>query len=90
MAANPLRGWHTDAVSERDIYERLGKLEQLVRHLYDQTGIPIPDLATLARTQVTPEVQQLLAAGNKIGAIKAYRAATNADLATATKFIESL
>jgi ribosomal protein L7/L12 len=39
---------------------------------------------------VSANVQQLLAAGNKIGAIKAYRDENNLDLPTATRFIESL
>jgi hypothetical protein len=34
--------------------------------------------------------RQLLAAGNKIGAIKAYRDEANVDLATATRTIEPL
>ena len=74
--------------SSRDVYERLGVLEQLVRHLYEKTGIPIPDLQTLA--QVSDRVRQLLAAGNKIAAIKAYREESGVDIATATKMIESL
>jgi len=74
--------------SSRDVYERLGVLEQLVRHLYEKTGIPIPDLQTLA--QVSDNVRQLLASGNKIAAIKAYKEENGVDLATATKMIESL
>lgn len=74
--------------TDRQIYERLGVLEQLVRHLYKKTGIPIPDLQTLA--QVSDNVRQLLASGSKIAAIKAYRDETNVDLATATRIIESL
>ncbi|HYP94179.1 MAG TPA: hypothetical protein VER34_13865 [Mycobacterium sp.] len=35
-------------------------------------------------------VQQLLAAGDRIGAVKAYRGEANVDLATASRFIESL
>ena len=75
-------------MTDREIYERLGVLEQLVRHLYEKTGVPIPDLQTLA--QVSPNVRQLLASGNKIAAIKAYRDENNVDLATATRMIESL
>ncbi len=78
------------ASNDRDIYERLGVLEQLVRHLYERTGVPIPDLAALARTEISDNVRQLLASGNKIGAIKAYRDETNVDLPTATRLIESL
>ena len=50
----------------------------------------MPDPQTLARTQVSDRVRQLLAAGNKMGAIKAYRDETNVDLATASRTIESL
>lgn len=77
-------------MTSNDIYERLGVLEQLVRHLYEKTGVPLPDIQTLARTQVSANVQQLLASGNKIGAIKAYRDEANVDLPTATRFIDSL
>jgi hypothetical protein len=85
-------GCDTDAMAsnDRDIYERLGALELLVRHLYEKTGVPIPDLQTLASSDVSDRVRQLIASGNKIGAIKAYRDETNADLATATRLIESL
>ena len=75
-------------MESRDIYERLGVLERLVKHLYEKTGVPIPDLQTLA--QVSDRVRQLLASGNKIGAIKAYKEESGVDLATATKMIESL
>jgi hypothetical protein len=75
-------------MTSSDIYERLGVLEQLVRHLYEKTGVPIPDLQTLA--QVSDHVRQLLASGNKIAAIKAYRDENNVDLATASRIIESL
>jgi hypothetical protein len=78
------------ASNDRDIYERLGELEQLVRHLYERTGVPIPDLQALARTQVSEHVRQLVASGNKIGAIKAYRDEANVDLPSATRLIESL
>jgi ribosomal protein L7/L12 len=35
------------------------------------------------------EIQQLISSGDKIGAIKAYQAATGCDLATAKKVIDS-
>lgn len=73
---------------DSDIYERLGVLEQLVRHLYEKTNVPIPDLQKLA--EVSPRVRELLASGNKIAAIKQYREEANVDLATASRFIESL
>ena len=88
LETDTVANWDTDAMTDRDIYERLGVLEQLVRHLYEKTGIPIPDLQTLA--QVSANVRQLLASGNKIAAIKAYKDENGVDLATATKMIESL
>jgi ribosomal protein L7/L12 len=78
------------ASNDSDIYERLRALEQLVRHLYKQTGVPLPDLQGLASTEVSDHVRQPVASGNKIGAIKAYRDETNADLHTAAQVIESL
>ncbi|MDT5008801.1 MAG: hypothetical protein QOH57_418 [Mycobacterium sp.] len=77
-------------MTSNDVYERLGLLEQLVQHLYEKTGVPMPNLQTLARSQVSSRVQQFLAAGDKIGAIKAYREENNVDLATAKRTIESL
>ena len=77
-------------MTSNDVYQRLGVLEKLVQHLYEKTGVPMPDVQTLARSQVSAHVQQLLTSGNKIGAIKAYRDEANVDLPTATRFIESL
>jgi ribosomal protein L7/L12 len=77
-------------MTSNDVYERLGQLEQLVQYLYEKTGVSMPDPQTLARTQVSDRVRQLLAAGNKMGAIKAYRDETNVDLATASRTIEAL
>ena len=81
---------HTAAMTSNDVYERLGVLEQLVAHLYQQTGIPMPDIRALAQARVSDRVKQLLMSGNKIAAIKAYREETGADLATASRFIDSL
>jgi ribosomal protein L7/L12 len=77
-------------VTTNDVYVRLGELEQLVRHLYEKTGVPIPDLRSLAQTEVSDHVWQLLKSGNKIGAIKAYRDEAGVDLPTATRIIDSL
>lgn len=77
-------------MTSNDVYERLGVLEKLVAHLYQQTGIPMPDIRALAQGQVSERVKQLVMAGNKIAAIKAYREETGADLATASKFIDAL
>jgi ribosomal protein L7/L12 len=77
-------------MTSNDVYERLGILEQLVQHLYEKTGVPMPDLRALAQIQVSPAVQRLVASGDNIEAIKAYRAETGVDLATAKRIIESL
>jgi len=77
-------------MTSNDVYERLGVLEQLVKHLYEKTGVQMPNLQTLAGSQVSAHVRQLLASGDKMGAIKAYRAEANVDLPTASRFIESL
>ena len=77
------------ASDDSDIYDRLRALEQLVRHLYKQTGVPMPDLQALATTEVSDHVRQLVASGDKMGAMKAYRDETNVDLRTASQVIES-
>ena len=78
------------ASNDSDIYDRLRAVEQLVRHLYKQTGVPMPDLQALATTEVSDHVRQLVASGDKMGAMKAYRDETNVDLRTASQVIESL
>ena len=45
----------------------------------------MPDLQALATGEVSAHVRELVAAGNKIGAIKAYRDEANVDLATANQ-----
>lgn len=71
------------------MYERIALLEAQVRYLSDRTQIPLPDFRAIAQSQLTPEIQQLIASGDKIAAIRAYRASTGADLATAKKIVES-
>jgi hypothetical protein len=77
-------------MTSNDVYERLGMLEQLVQHLYERTGIAMPDPQTLAQSQVSDRVRQLLAAGDRNGAIRAYREEGNVDLPTAIRTIGSL
>jgi ribosomal protein L7/L12 len=72
-----------------DIYERISLLEAQVRYLSERTQIPLPDFRAIAQSQLTPEIQQLIADGNKIGAIRAYREMTGCDLAAAQKVIDS-
>ena len=77
-------------MTTNDVYERLGALEQLVRHLYEQTGVLMPDAQSMARSEVSERVRQMLAAGDKVGAIKAYRDEAGVDLPTASSVIDSL
>jgi ribosomal protein L7/L12 len=72
-----------------ELYERVALLEAQVRYLSERTQIPLPDFRAVAQSQLTPQIQQLIANGDKIAAIKAYREATGCDLATAKKVIES-
>jgi ribosomal protein L7/L12 len=72
-----------------ELYERISLLEAQVRYLSERLQVQLPDFRAMAQSQLTPEIQQLIASGNKIGAIKAYREATGCDLATAKKVIDS-
>jgi hypothetical protein len=54
-------------MTSNDVYERLGVLEKLVQDLDEKTGVPMPDLQTLARPQVPAQLQQLRASGDKRG-----------------------
>lgn len=80
----------TVPMTSNDVYERLSVLEQLVAHLYRQTGVQMPDFRALGQSQVSDRVKELFLAGNKLAAIKAYREETGVDLATAAKVIDAL
>ncbi|WP_028062860.1 hypothetical protein [Solirubrobacter soli] len=69
-----------------DLRARVRELELLVDHLYATLDVvrPEPD------NSVSPEVRALVAKGNLIGAIKAYREETGCDLQTAKAVVESL
>jgi hypothetical protein len=74
-----------------DISERLGLLEQLVRYLYLKTGVEVPPTR---RCSPKPKYRfmciLLLASGDKVGAIQAYRDEANVDLTTASRVIDAL
>ena len=78
------------SMTSNDVYERLRALEQLVDHLYRQTGVPMPDLRALAQARASDRVRELLLSGNKLAAVKAYHEETGVDLAAARKFVDSL
>ena len=73
---------------ERDVQEllaRVATLERKVAFLEEQLHMKAPD-----EVGVPAHVLALVRAGNKLGAIKALREKTGADLATAKKMIDSL
>jgi ribosomal protein L7/L12 len=65
---------------------RIGRLEQLVDHLYAHLGITPPPLAS----GISERVRAIALDGNMIAAIKAHREETGKDLATAKAEIEGL
>jgi hypothetical protein len=52
--------------------------------------VPIPSRQSLFSSDVSANVRRLVEAGDRMGAIKAYRIEANTDLATAKAVIESL
>lgn len=76
---------------ERELVElraRVGKLERALDFVTKQLGIRVPE--DLPQTGISARVLALVRQGDKIGAIKAYREETGADLATAKKAVEDL
>ncbi len=65
---------------------RLGRLEQLVDHLYQHLGISPPPV----QSGVSERVRQVAVDGNLIEAIQLHRAETGKDLATAKREVEGL
>ena len=76
---------------EREVMElraRVAKLERTLELVVQQLGIRLPvDQPVLG---VSTRVLGLARAGDKIGAIKAHREETGADLATAKRAIDEL
>ena len=66
---------------------RIAELERKVAHLYRQLGVAEPQQDEGA---VVVEVQQALAAGNTIQAIKIEREQTGMDLASAKRVVDGL
>jgi ribosomal protein L7/L12 len=78
------------AITDADISQiraRLAELERKVDHLF-RFATDVPPLPA-ATSDLSPRVQELAAAGNLIGAIKAYREETGVDLATAKAAVEA-
>jgi ribosomal protein L7/L12 len=82
-------------MDEGDIYKRISALEAKVDHLYrhlvglEGGSAAIPPLPSIDQTAST-EVLDLLRQGDKIGAMKQYRAETGCDLAVAQEAIIAL
>ena len=73
-----------------DLHERISLLEAQVRYLAEHAQVRLPAFRALAQSSVPVDVQQLVAAGDKLAAIKRYRELTGADLSAAKKIIDSL
>jgi ribosomal protein L7/L12 len=82
-------------MNEGEIYKRISALEAKVDHLYRHLVGPeggsaaIPPMPSIDQTAST-EVLDLLRQGDKIGAMKQYRAETGCDLAVAQEAISVL
>lgn len=71
-------------MSEQELYGRIARLEYLVKNLYEHQNVTLPSQEQQAQLgTLSVEVQQFMAQGDSIGAIKQFRAETGADLATA-------
>ena len=77
-------------MTDNEIYERISQLEAQVRFLAERLDVTLPNFAALAEAELPQEIKDMVASGNKMGAIKAYRQQTGADLATAMRVIDSL
>ena len=77
-------------MTDNEIYERISLLEAQVRFLAERLDVDLPNFAAMAQSDVPPEIKEMVARGDKLGAIKAYRAAAGVDMATAMRVIDSL
>jgi ribosomal protein L7/L12 len=72
-------------MTDAETLKRIGRLERLVEHLYQQLDVAQPS----DQFGVSPEVQQLAQGGNLIEAIKLHRRQSGRDLATAKAEVEA-
>lgn len=77
-------------MTDKALYERIALLEAQVKFLAGRLDVDLPDFASLAQAEVSETVRSLVASGDKMGAVKAYRRETGVDLAAALKVIESI
>ena len=77
-------------MTDSEALQRISLLEAQVRFLAERLDVELPDFAAIADSELSPEVRDMIARGDKMGAIKAYRDATGADLASAMKVIDSV
>lgn len=79
----------SDAAQIVRLAERIGRLEQMVEHLYAELRIQRPPDRDPGR-EASPQVLDLIRAGDRMGAIRQLRAETGCDLATATERVKVL
>ncbi len=75
-------------MDEDSLLRRIADLEQRLDWLYQATGHSTA--ISMNKGGVSAQVWELVQQGNKIGAIKQYRAETGCDLAEAKHVIEAL
>jgi hypothetical protein len=82
-------------MTEPEIYKRISELEAKVDHLYrhlvglEGGSAAVPPLPSIDQT-ASAEVLALVRQGDKMGAMKQYRAETGCDLAVAQETINAL
>lgn len=68
----------------KDVHKRLDVQDDQIKRIADHLGVPASEV------RVLPEVREALARGEKIRAIKLYRAATGSDLESATEAVDRI
>lgn len=77
-------------MTDNETYERISLLEAQVRFLAERLEVELPNFTGVAQSDLPPEIKDMVARGDKMSAIKAYREAAGVDIATAMRVINSL
>ena len=77
-------------MTDNETYERISLLEAQVRFLAERLEVELPNFTAVAQSDLSPEIKDMVARGDKMDAIKAYREAAGVDIATAMRVINSL
>ena len=78
-----------DLQREREMLERMARLEQKVEFLLRELGLEEKARAAEPRPD-TGELEELLRGGNKLAAVRHYRERTGAGLAEAMQAVEEI